>query len=50
MKIQELEAVTSWQPSQSPCWDGDVRNRVGGGGPRSPLPRDLEVGVILGGH
>lgn len=36
MKIQELEAVTSWQPSQSPCWDGDVRNRVGGGAQVTP--------------
>lgn len=32
MKIQELEAVTSWQPSQSPHWDGDVRNWVEVGG------------------
>lgn len=43
MKIQELEAVTSWQPSQSPCWDGDVRNRVGGG-PGHPCQGILKLG------
>lgn len=41
MKIQELEAVTGWQPSQSPLWDGDARNW---GEPRPPLPRGLKAG------
>jgi hypothetical protein len=25
MKIQELEAVTSWQSHQCPSWDGDAK-------------------------
>lgn len=51
MKSQDLEALTSWQPRQSPCGGGgrgeDIENR--GRGPRSALPRGLEVGVLLSG-
>ena len=45
MKIQDLETVTSWQPSQYPSCQGDQGTGVGGG-PRSLLPRGLEVGDI----
>lgn len=46
MKIQELEAVTSWQASQSPRWDGEARNW---GEPGHPFRRVAKL-VTCGGH